>query len=211
MDDERKYEILLDLLALKEVFQSVGIRFFMQEGNALGYGRFKDIMPWDTDIDIGVACEVSQKKRTKLFKALVGNGWMQLIDSGDFIFARRIVKLNIWFYHKVNYYYKDGEFSFYEARPESTPGQKFVWPAKFYDNLQKVKLQGEIFYVPNHLEEYLAFRYGEDWKTNIQKDDVIWKQSEPFCFKWVHKMEETANPLEMNIGWIKHIGINITS
>ena len=44
-----KHGILLDLRDLNDIFTEADARFVMQEGNALGWGRYRDIMEWDED------------------------------------------------------------------------------------------------------------------------------------------------------------------
>jgi hypothetical protein len=132
-----KHLIIGDLIDLKKAFDHAGIPFFMQEGCALGIGREGDILAHDVDIDLGVATEVSPKQKRALYGKMMELGWKNLIDSTDFVFAARQVKLNIWFYHL------EGEF--YIAYPDSTPGQKAAWPKEFYDKLtarQDKKLLG---------------------------------------------------------------------
>ncbi len=41
----------------------------------------------------------------------------------------------------------------------------WVIPSDYFMNLSTIKFYGMEFKVPNKIEEYLAYRYGEDWKT----------------------------------------------
>ena len=47
-------EIASDLAACKLVFDEIGIPWVIIDGIVLGYVRKKDIIPWDTDVDIAV-------------------------------------------------------------------------------------------------------------------------------------------------------------
>lgn len=190
--------IIEDLLMLHKVFSECGIRFFMQEGNSLGIGRFQDIMENDTDIDIGVADVVTMQQRRSLFKALMREHWLNIIDSTDFVFAARLVKLNIWFYNL-----RDG---LYEAYPDSTPGEKFVWPEFFYRKPEPIAFHGVSMWVPRDLNLYLKFRYGEDWKVQTYPNSKAWKSAEGYVFKWKHHLAIKENPWEVNQRWQKYIG-----
>ncbi len=46
-----------------------------------------------------------------------------------------------------------------------------IWlvPAKYFNELAKIKLNGTEFNVPAHPEKYLAWRYGKDWITPQQE------------------------------------------
>ena len=152
-----KAGIISDLAACRAAFDSVKIPWVITDGIVLGYARQKDVLAWDTDLDLGIFREISPQEWRKLFEALRGAGFGIKNLKQDFVYGRRRVKFNLWLYHK-----KGG---FYEAYPRTTPDVKFVEKAKWYDKPQLVKFLGSKYPMPNHLEDYLVCRYGTDWKT----------------------------------------------
>jgi len=59
-------------------------------------------------------------------------------------------------------------------------GKKFgcreiIWavPQKFFTNFPEITFQGVKFKVPNELEDYLAFRYGHDWRIPKKEWDSL--------------------------------------
>ncbi len=47
-------------------------------------------------------------------------------------------------------------------------------PVKYFEDLSKMEFYDMIFYVPSPVEDYLQFRYGEEWKTP-KKDYVYYE------------------------------------
>lgn len=174
MDDRPmtvKERIVADYIELKRVFAFVGLSFFIQEGGVLGYGRHKDIMDHDFDIDIGSTEEPSDAQKVSLYYALMAKGWTNIVPREDFDFARRLVSLNIWWWHK--------EGDFYVGKPSSTPGKIFIMKAKWFDKpFPRADYPFGSFLIPNNYEDYLDHRYGKDWGDNVFNNDKDWKAEE---------------------------------
>ncbi len=60
------------------------------------------------------------------------------------------------------------------------PHIQMVVPSKYFANLSTIKLHGMEFRVPAKTEEYLAFRYGKDWRTP-KKNWTFYKDDPAFC------------------------------
>lgn len=156
MKKSRSQNIALDLAACKTAFDNVGIPWVVIDGIVLGYVRNKAIVPWDTDVDMGIFIEVSAKRRIQLYESLRTCGFKIKRPGSYFAWGRRLSKLNMWFFRK------NGEY--YESFPRSTPGLKFVERVRWYEEPQLVKFLGSVYPMPNHLEEYMETHYGKDWK-----------------------------------------------
>lgn len=167
---DKRNAIVSDLIACKSVFEQLEIPWVIIGGVVLGYARYKDVMLWDTDLDIGIFTELSNNKWKLLYSALVNNGFGEYVGSGlgflniktDFICGYREAEFNMWFFHK------NGDY--YEAFPKSTPGIKFVEKAIWYDEPQLVDFLSSKYPMPNNLDDYLVCQYGKDWKTNVVTD-----------------------------------------
>ena len=151
-----KKNIIADLVACKAAFAAVRIPWVLVDGLVLGYLRHRDVTPGDTDLDFAVCKELSPSEWQLLFSSLRGFGFRFKNLQTDFVYGGRTVKFNFWMYHKKG--------SFYEVFPKSTPGVKFVEKAKWYDKIQLVNFLGDFYPVPTHIEDYVACRYGADWK-----------------------------------------------
>lgn len=155
--------IASDLAACKSAFDQVGIPWVITDGIILGFARYNNIMPWDTDLDMGVFVEIDNNQWNNIIKSLVNNGFkIKRPSRNDFIWGTRESKFNMWLFHKKG--------KFYESYPSTTKGFKFIEKARWYDKPQMVDFLGSKYPMPNHISDYLTHRYGPDWKTNIKKD-----------------------------------------
>jgi lipopolysaccharide cholinephosphotransferase len=151
-----------DLKACKNVFEKTKISWSIIDGIVLGYVRHNGIIPWDTDVDLAILEEMTQKKWKMLVSALSDQGIKIKPFLRDYIYGKRTVGIGIWIYHKNGNYY--------EAYPPSTPGLKFVEKAEWYDNIQMVDFLGDKYPMPNNLDDYLNCRYG-NWKEEKYTHD----------------------------------------
>jgi len=163
---DNKKRIISDLKACKAAFDQADIPWVIADGVVLGYARYKDVMPWDTDLDIEVFAELSDDEWLRLHSALHVNGFVFEKRKKDFTSCKRSVPFDMFLFHK------NGDY--YESFPEETPGLKFIEKAVWYDEPQFVDFLGSKYPMPNNIEDYLNCRYGKGWETNIIKDHDEW-------------------------------------
>jgi len=161
-----KSKIESDLKACKAAFDKVNIPWVIMGGIVLGYARYKDIMEWDTDVDIAVVSELTASQRRVINSSLAANGFRLNQTVGDFVFGTRETSFNIFFFHK------NGEH--YESFPKTLPGLKFVEKALWYDKIQFLDFLCDKYPMPNHVENFVDAHYGSDWRTNIVKDHSVY-------------------------------------
>jgi len=149
--------IISDASACRAAFELAEIPWVLIDGLVLGYVRHNDVVHGDTDVDLAVCKELTDVEWNRLFMALRKHGFNCKNLKQDFVYARRQTKFNMWLYHKKG--------NFYESFPPTAPGVKFVEKARWYNKIQMVKFLGEIYPMPNHLEDYVAARYGADWEV----------------------------------------------
>jgi hypothetical protein len=154
--------ILADLIACKAAFDKVGIPWVIMGGVVLGYARYNEIMAWDTDLDVGVFVEITNKQWKDLRNSFRKKGFRMPDHGADYIHCNRKSSFEVWFWHK------NGDC--YEAFPATTPGFKFVEKAAWFDEPQTVEFLGDEYPMPNHIEDFLDGHYGKGWKTNVIKD-----------------------------------------
>ena len=127
---DMKKAIVSDLVACKKAFAEADVLWSITDGVVLGYARYKDIMSWDTDLDIGVFVELDDAMWQRLHKSLVDNGFKLSVNRSDFMYCNRTGAFGVGFFHK------NGEY--YECFPETTPGIKFLEKAFWHDEPQMV-------------------------------------------------------------------------
>jgi len=180
---DRREDVTSDLVACKKVFDVVGVHWVIMGGIVLGYARYNDIMPWDTDVDIGIFGEVSDGEWQIIVQNLRFQGFRQVIvQKADFTYCFRKTNLDLWLYHKTGDYY--------EAFPPTTPGLKFIEKAMWYDEPQMVQFVGDEYPMPNYINDYLDCRYGRGWETHIMgnHDDF-------FTYKRGHRSDQAIWPV----------------
>lgn len=129
-----------------------GIEWFLTCGLLLGHIREGRILPWDTDVDIGVWPEDLDRVREAF------SGWAVTRDNDDQIWAvHGKTKIDIHTHHR-------GE----HVVVNLGKGVQMSYPAHLFD------LQPTVFYmretlIPSPPEEYLAHQYGDDWLTPKKK------------------------------------------
>lgn len=157
--------IIKDLQGIKKAMDARGVPFVLMYGLCLGCVRHGDVMEWDTDIDIGIFIELTEKQRQGIYKSLMTiAGYRYMTPKGDFIYSSKSVPLNLWLYHKEGEYYK--------AYP-STTGRSFILKAKWFDNPVNVNFLGDEYLIPNNVFDYLTCHYG-NWREEIIKSHPEW-------------------------------------
>ena len=174
-------DIESDLIACKKAFAEACIPWSITDGLVLGYARYKDIMSWDTDLDIGIFIELDSSMWQRLHGALKANGFNLPDRKTDFMHCNRDSEFGMGFFHK------NGDY--YEQFPESTPGLKFVEKAIWHDKQQLVDFCGDTYPIPSNINDYLDCRYEKGWMTNIIEDAeqfFIYKRGGRKQSTWLH-------------------------
>lgn len=190
IDPERvpmnKEEATKDLLDVKKVLDSLGVKFFLGYGVVLGIIREKDFIDFDDDIDIIITQKLTYKERKRIAWALWDIGFTGIdnivwnvygrfeaaelgyngTEETGIIPCKRSVPISIMFYKDT------GEEWLCIPKKGGIP--VLAVPYKFLEKGEWVKFKGEKFLIPSPKIEYLEFLYGKDWK--IPKEGAHAKQ-----------------------------------
>ena len=157
-------------LEIKEVLDSLKIKFYLNHGILLGAIREKGFIPWDKDIDLRMpaedqgphVCEEFEKKGFLCRPTILYQG---LIST--YVLRKNRIKTDL----ALNHYYKPEDLIIsLSGRPTI---QNAVHPARFYREACFVKLIGVSALVPNPPEEFLEFIYNKDWKTPVRDKSYV--------------------------------------
>jgi len=135
-----KSEADSNLEEFSDIATGLDIKHFLYAGTCLGFVRDGGYIPWDCDIDVGVLC--TEEKLNQLTEALIEHGFRKHSCMPLFFKKRRIVM---------------GVFTIF-------PPSQIV----FLNELDTVEYGGREYFVPHPVEEFLAFAYGDSWRTPIE-------------------------------------------
>lgn len=152
-----------NLLLLKSVFDKHGLRFWLFAGTLLGAVREKAFIPYDFDIDICIY-RADVDKYIETFPDLEKVGFSKYQNTQEYIrllrrnfaIVRKDIRIDIFitrfggncweFGEKVHHWY-------------------LRFPEECCTGFDTISFLGEDFLMPKHVEEFLVFMYGKDWKT----------------------------------------------
>ena len=146
------------LKEMKRIFDGLGVVFWLGSGTCLGAVREGRFIPWDDEMD--TVCILG---RHGLTEETVRRGIETFRDNGFY------VKVQEDALHYSIALVKDGLRTDWTVhRPDN--GQAYEYPGirlpmHVFDDLKEIDFIGERFRVPNPPEEYLASKYGPDWRT----------------------------------------------
>ena len=142
----------------KEVFDELGVVFFLRQGTCLGAVRDGAFIPWDDDLDLGSiygmhgltkrsVASVADAFRARGFHVKEatsgGESWLGIM--------KRHIRID-WICYRVR-----------KGRIVHFPNVSI--PVELFARLQEVDFVGERFLVPSPPEEYLRCKYGPYWAT----------------------------------------------
>lgn len=157
------------LLEIKQVFDSLNIKFWLWAGTLLGAVRDKNFIPWDDDIDLKI---LAKDWSHHLQKRLKAKGF----HCEEGIYPRRIHrarwgicvrKYQIRGDLYLQYYYPPDDI--YVTLHPSPLDQKSIIPAKLLRKDCFVEFLGERFRVPDSPEQCLKSFYGENWRVPMHR------------------------------------------
>jgi len=165
-----------DLLDVKRVLDSKGVKFFLCYGALLGAIREKDFIDTDDDIDLVITDTLTYKQRKEIAWLLDDIGFVLNDDIVWNVYGRFeanqtgyngteetgiiAIKRNIPV--SIMFYYNDGTEWLCIPKRGGIPVMSI--PYKFLKEGEYIKFKGEKFLVPSPVIEYLEWTYG-DWKT----------------------------------------------
>jgi len=151
-----------------DLLERYGIKYWIDDGTLLGIIREGGLIPWDFDVDLGIAGQSVPRLLELKYRFLpkyilrhktIDNPW---IPGG----IKGLKVKTIW-EKLININFHIDLFAKYKV------GDRYQWidsgalkriECRYYDNLEHIKWKGRTIPIPAHPEDYLAIRYG-DWRT----------------------------------------------
>lgn len=165
--------------------EKCNLKWWLSAGTVLGAYRDKDFIPHDTDIDVGVEFNDNEDgvhQDSRLLMKYFSDLGFDLCVSIYFqdkpmqlAFSDRLndVVFDIYFFYSKH----DRDYA-YNANMEG----EIKKPYKYLKRLKELEFNGKEFPIPNHIKEYLKYRYG-DWQTPAQRK-TNWASEHPSLERW---------------------------
>ncbi|MFC1899531.1 LicD family protein [Chloroflexota bacterium] len=147
---------------IKKIMDDNNVSFFLRQGTCLGAIRNGDLIPWDDDIDIGSIYGLhgfEEQQIATVIPDMQKKGFLTRISAhNDYYkcvtFVKGSMRIDWGCYWEIN-----SSIIMYPAIPI---------PMRLFESLKEIELLGRKYLVPNPPEEYLCYKYGEDWRTPKQ-------------------------------------------
>ena len=163
-----KTDALENLISAKEIFDSLGIDYWLTDGTLLGYYREHDFIKHDFDLDIG---SFIKDYNGKIITEFLDRDWklrriLGRKDLGlELSFTRNDLTLDIFFFYEEN-----GKY--WHAAWETTP-KGFNMIKYYYEPFELTvgEFLGFNFKIPKDTLKYIVTKYGEGWNKPVKNWD----------------------------------------
>lgn len=162
------------------------VKHWLSSGNLLGLYRDGTLIPHDTDIDVNVMMtwdtDEANRQSRRIIETFTKTGF-QLIRST--IYRNHFMQTA--FIHQETDVIFDIYYFYRGLKPKiafnvSAEGliQK---PLRYISKLDVLRFENENYPIPNHIEEFLEWRFGADWKIP-KKKKVAWQDEATHLEVW---------------------------
>lgn len=150
------------LFEVKDMLERNGVEYWIDFGTLLGFYRQGDFLDTDPDIDIGVKREDRDKVIEAMLEISQSYKVSTRVENGCLV-GYKIYCEDTWI--DIAFYFKTGNKRIWTI---SQWDKVMVFDEKFFNELQDLEVKGVIFKIPNHIEELMVLKYGEDWKRPFE-------------------------------------------
>lgn len=147
---------------------------WIDSGTLIGLYRDGKYIDHDTDIDVNITRYKDNKERVKLegFDLALETTWQ------DYPMQSAFIKNDIIF--DVYYFYTGIEK---EVAVNYNMEGIIHLPMKYVDQLQDFAFKNKVYRIPNHIQDYMVWRFGHDWQTP-KKNKIPWQEEATHLQRW---------------------------
>lgn len=164
-------EAMLDNIRVLSIYlDKININWGPAFGSLIGIVRNDDFLPWNPVFDIFILKE--EEERFKDILWLLTNVGFELVRyerRGLYYLLRKGEYIKVFILHKIS------------SDVRHTGGSDFIHE-KYLQNTVKWEFKDIFLNVPEEMDEYLSFRYGDDWVKPLQTK--VYKQNQ--LIKYAH-------------------------
>ena len=186
-----KSTIIENVQILSVYLDKIGINWGPAFGTLIGIVRSDDLLPWNPVFDIYILKEDEERFKDVLWNLLeVGFELVRHERRGLYYLCRKGEYVKVFILHKIS------------SDVRHTGGSDFIHE-KYLQNTVKWDFGGMSLNVPQDVDEYLSFRYGEDWvkprQTKSFTTNVIGRYSH-----WLSVWIQDYLPNSLYYSWLHH-------
>ena len=186
-----KERMLDNLRTLSVCLNKIDINWGPAFGTLIGIVRNDDFQPWKPVFDIYILKEDEERFKDILWLLIeVGFSLVRYERRGLYILERKNEYIKIFVLHKIS------------SDVRHTGGSDFIHE-KYLQNTVKWDFKGILFNVPQEVDEYLSFQYGEDWivpKQTVFYSTSIMKR----YWHWLKTWMQDNLPDTLYYEWLLH-------
>lgn len=151
-----KDKMLENIQILSLYLDKIGINWGPAFGTLIGVVRNDDFLPWNPVFDIYILKEDEERFKDVLWLLMeVGFNLFRHERRGLYYLKRNNEVIKVFVLHKIS------------SDVRHTGGSDFIHE-KYLQNTVKWNFNDIMLNVPEEVDEYLSFRYGENWITPLQ-------------------------------------------
>jgi GT2 family glycosyltransferase len=190
--------MLSTMIRAKKILDKNEIHFWLEGGSLLWAYRDHEADPTDTDFSV---FKTDLKKVINSIDDFIQDGFTlhevyRQKDLGviQLAFVRDKKKVDIFFKNVVG---KDS----YHIATDGESSIVYKQPSHFFEYFDELNLGGEMWKIPNHIEDYLEVYYGDTWREHISEWN--WRISSPSIdFDW--KIQKS----DSGVSWLEKRNVN---
>ena len=160
---------------LFDILNTAGVRYWLEGGSLLGAARYGDIIPWDYDVDIGIFQHEISKCSYLAEAEKHSNSGTKFVDDKGYTWEKAtegdFYRIQYSQYNHLHvdifpFFEKDGVMT--KRTWFKTHRQDREFPASYLKPLETIDFVGIKASAPNHVREFLEFKFGKGVIENPQ-------------------------------------------
>jgi len=171
-------EVYLLLVKLTKELTDNNIKYWLDGGTLLGIYRDKELINYDTDMDLGLYEDSFEgDNRRKIIEIMNNLNWFETDTYSykmKFRYSNSDITIDFFKFIRADKYWCHWCFNGY-----------MYYKLECINSLKEFNCNENIFIIPNHIEKYLEDIYGNTWRYS----NPNFKKPKDYC-NWVHHSNE---------------------
>lgn len=166
------------LMESKQIFEDLGIPYYLASGTLLGAYREKDFIPWDWDVQCQFKHEDVKHKTDTIVSTFENRGFVLIKNNKD----NNNWKLSFKKYgtkYEFTSWYLSGRWRLRNIRR---------LPNEFFENPVEIEFYGQLFPAFSPIDKYLEFHYGDWWVPKRESRKFVYNSAKFYSNKKYYRI-----------------------